>query len=113
MTKFIFLLDEQKNVLCIDNNMSIGSIKSDGKLQKCSICVDGSTITNVHVCKVNLITTNSIGYYKKTHPKHFMDKTVIEIDLTDVNLGLINNIQQVDVNLLFDKTINYRIIDTL
>ena len=114
MIKMIVLKDKYNNICTIDNNVSIGSITSDNKLQKCSICVAGSTIPNVHYHKVKLFTEEQIPYYKNLFKEKFKNYSIIEIDLDETyleqNQMIVNNQSIVDIEKLYDSEITHKIV---
>ena len=114
MIKMIVLKDEYNNIYGIDNNVSIGSITTDNKLQKCSICVDGSTIPNVHYHKVKLFSEEQIPYYKNLFKEKFKNYSIIKIDLDETyleqNQTIVNNQTVVNIENLYDTEITYKTV---
>jgi hypothetical protein len=114
MNKIIVLIDKYNNIFGVDNDLCIGSVTKDNKLQKCSICIDGSTIPNVHYHKVKLFPVEQIPYYKNIFKKNFKNRSVIEIYLDgtylEYNKKIVNNQIIVDIEKLYDTEIEYNMV---
>lgn len=114
MSEVIVLKDIYNNIYNIDNDLCIGSITSDFKLQKYSICIDNSIISNIHYSKITLFSKSQIHYYENLFNEKFKNCNLIKIDLNEIyikqNQILVDDKIIIDIENLYGTEISYELM---